>query len=190
MNSAPYIGRFAPSPTGPLHAGSLVAAMASFLDARAHGGTWLVRMEDVDEARTVPGAAEDVLRTLQALGMQWDGEVAVQSQRKALYAAARTKLGAHVYPCGCSRKEIADSLCIVHESPDAARATRAPAAMASRPASYGARLACTRARCGPRDEHISFDDRLQAANGQDLETEPGDFVLLRADGYGRTSWRS
>ena len=80
-----YIGRFAPSPTGPLHAGSLVAALASYLDARAHEGRWLLRIEDIDETRTVPGAAADIIDTLAALGMQPDGEIVWQSQRKALY---------------------------------------------------------------------------------------------------------
>src|ERR1035437_975276 len=104
-----YIGRFAPSPTGPLHAGSLVAAMASYLDAKAQHGRWLVRIEDIDEARTAPGAAELILRSLRGLGMQWDGEVAWQSQRKALYEAAFARLGSNIYPCCCSRREIADS---------------------------------------------------------------------------------
>src|SRR5205823_8668895 len=83
-----YIGRFAPSPTGPLHAGSLVAALASYLDAKVHGGQWLVRIEDVDEGRSVAGAAEGALDLLQRLGMRWDGEVVWQSRRGDLYAAA------------------------------------------------------------------------------------------------------
>ena len=106
-----YVGRFAPSPTGPLHFGSLVAAVASFLDARAAGGRWLVRIEDVDTTRTVPGAADDILRTLRALGLEWDGEVAVQSERTARYEAALQRLRALglTYACKCSRKELADS---------------------------------------------------------------------------------
>ena len=82
--TSPYVGRFAPSPSGPLHAGSLVAALASYLDARAHKGSWLVRIEDIDETRTVPGASEAILHALHTFGMHHDGEIVVQSQRKPL----------------------------------------------------------------------------------------------------------
>src|SRR5687767_2027928 len=102
-----YIGRFAPSPSGPLHAGSLVAAMASYLDAKAHQGQWLVRIEDIDEMRTVPGATEAIMQALASFGMQHDGEVVVQSRRKPLYQAAFDRLNGHTYACGCTRKEIA-----------------------------------------------------------------------------------
>src|SRR4051812_21757676 len=106
-----YAGRFAPSPTGPLHFGSLVAALASWLDARASGGQWLVRIEDIDKPRTVPGAADEILRTLEALGLTWDGEVVYQTARSERYEAAleRLRAGGHVYRCRCSRREIADS---------------------------------------------------------------------------------
>ena len=88
MIPIPYIGRFAPSPTGPLHFGSLVVAVASYLDAKAHHGKWLLRVEDVDEPRTVPGAAEMILRTLSILEMEWDGAIVTQSTRRDLYEAA------------------------------------------------------------------------------------------------------
>ncbi len=103
-----YRGRFAPSPTGPLHFGSLVAALASYLDARAHGGEWLVRMEDVDRPREMPGAADAILADLEFFGFQWDGPVMYQSQRTDAYREALEQLKAAdaVYPCGCSRKEI------------------------------------------------------------------------------------
>jgi glutamyl-Q tRNA(Asp) synthetase len=106
----PYIGRFAPSPSGPLHAGSLVAAMASYLDARLHGGRWLLRIEDIDETRTAADAAPAIRRALLGLGMHWDGAgIAVPSERKPLYRAASEHLSAHVYRCACTRREIVDS---------------------------------------------------------------------------------
>ena len=107
----PYRGRFAPSPTGPLHFGSLIAALGSCLDARQQGGAWLLRMEDVDTSRNVPGAADDILRTLAAFGFEWDGPVLYQSQRLAAYGAALEELkqAGLAYGCACSRKEIADS---------------------------------------------------------------------------------
>src|SRR5688572_31771490 len=105
MTAGTYRGRFAPSPTGPLHAGSLVAALASWLDARAHGGRWLVRIEDVDGARTAPAAEREILRQLHALGLVPDAPPLRQSQRGALYqdALAQLRAGDLAYPCGCTR---------------------------------------------------------------------------------------
>src|SRR5688572_23631391 len=116
---ARYRGRFAPSPTGPLHFGSLVAAAGSFLEARTRSGTWLVRMEDLDPPRVVPGAADDILRTLQACGMEWDGAVVRQSTRHDAYHSALHRLRDRglVYPCACSRREIADSAIVGIEGP-------------------------------------------------------------------------
>ena len=107
----PYIGRFAPSPTGPLHAGSLVAALASWLDARAHRGRWLVRIEDVDTPRCVPGADQLILAQLAACGLHPDAPPVYQSQRGPLYQAALDQLVAtgHAYPCGCTRADIAQA---------------------------------------------------------------------------------
>src|SRR3982750_1334009 len=98
-------GRFAPSPTGPLHAGSLLAAVGSYLDARTSGARWLVRVEDLDTPRVVPGCADEMLRTLEAFGFEWDGEVLFQSTRRAAYTDALAKLRAagRLYPCSCSR---------------------------------------------------------------------------------------
>ena len=112
LQAKPYVGRFAPSPTGPLHAGSLVAALASWLDARAHGGTWLVRIEDVDTARCSAQAHTTILRQLQQHGLVADGEVVVQSQRSALYQQALNALVAQrlAYPCTCPRRQIAQAL--------------------------------------------------------------------------------
>lgn len=174
-----YIGRFAPSPTGPLHKGSLVAAMASFLDARAHDGQWLVRVEDIDEGRNVPGAAEDILACLQSFDMQWDGEVVWQSRRKAHYQAAMEKLGSHVYACGCTRREIADSRVGVASDgaavyPGTCRNGLAPGKTAR---AYRLRVP------DGEDGRIGFEDRWAGKVTQQLATEVGDFVLKRADGF-------
>jgi glutamyl-Q tRNA(Asp) synthetase len=168
-------GRFAPSPTGPLHFGSLVAALASWLDARHAGGQWLVRIEDVDETRTVPGAADDILRTLEAFGLRWDGEVAWQSHRKPLYAAALERLRAAglAYRCRCSRKEIADSGLRGIEGavyPGTCRALALDAAAA------GADRFVVPA------ERVEFTDRVQGLVAQDVSLDVGDFVLKRRDG--------
>lgn len=175
----PYIGRFAPSPTGSLHKGSLVAAMASYLDAKAHGGKWLVRIEDIDEGRVVPGAADTILRALRNFGMQWDGEVEWQSRRKRLYQIAFEGLGAQVYACGCTRREIADSR--VGIAPDGAAVypgTCRQGLPAGRiPRAYRLRMPDDANAC------ISFEDRWVGRYGQDLKTQVGDFVLKRADGY-------
>lgn len=175
----PYIGRFAPSPSGPLHAGSLVAAMASYLDAKAHGGTWLVRIEDIDEARTVPESAESILETLRALGMQWDGEVVWQSRRKDLYQAAFEQLHGHTYPCGCTRREIADSRIGIASDgaavyPGTCRNGLAPGRL---PRAYRLRVP------DPGADLVSFHDAWIGAVKQHLASEVGDFVLKRADGF-------
>ena len=174
---AGYRGRFAPSPTGPLHFGSLVAAVGSYLDACSHGGQWLLRIEDVDQPRTVPGAADDILRTLAAFGFEWDGEVVVQSRRLDRYHAAlvRLQLDGDVYPCACSRSEIA-----------AATSQRSVDGGLLYPGVCRAGLAEGRAarawRIRVPDQALCFDDRIQGTNCQNLEREVGDFVLLRADG--------
>ena len=105
----PYVGRFAPSPTGPLHFGSLVAALASWLDCRSAGGRWYLRMEDLDRPRVVPGAADAILRQLEHFGLWWDGPVVYQSARLDLYRETLGKLASQSYPCACTRKELEDS---------------------------------------------------------------------------------
>lgn len=174
-----YVGRFAPSPTGPLHAGSLVAAMASYLDARAHGGTWLVRIEDIDETRTVAGAAEAILQTLAALGMQWDGEVVWQSRRKDLYQSAFERLAGQAYPCGCTRREIADSRIGVASDgaavyPGTCRHGLAPGRL---PRAWRLRVPES------GNDLVSFNDAWVGPVSQHLASEVGDFVLKRADGF-------
>lgn len=173
----PYRGRFAPSPTGPLHFGSLVAAVGSFLDARAHGGEWLLRMEDVDTPRNVAGAAEGILATLEAYGFEWDGPVLWQSTRFDAYAEALQRLidAGLAYGCGCSRKEIADSGS--HPAIDGGLAYPG-ICRNGLPAGRSARAW----RLRVNDEVISFIDRLQGAVTQHLESDIGDFVLRRADG--------
>ena len=171
----PYRGRFAPSPTGPLHFGSLVAAVGSYLEAKTRGGVWLVRMEDLDPPREQPGAAERILRTLEACGLNWDGKPMYQSQRGEAYRAALTRLEAHgvAYPCACTRREIADSGlgqdgALIY--PGTCRTGLAP----------GKAARAIRLRVG--HELIEFEDALQGKLSQDLAVEVGDFVLLRADG--------
>ena len=171
-----YRGRFAPSPTGPLHFGSLVAAVGSYLDARSRGGEWLLRIEDVDTPRNVPGAADDILRTLEAFGFEWDGPVLWQSRRGEAYDAAleRLRQAGLAYPCACSRKEIADS------------ATRAAVdGGLAYPGTCRGGLPPGRAarawRLRVAGEETLFVDRLQGRQTQWLETDVGDFVLRRAD---------
>lgn len=176
-----YIGRFAPSPTGPLHAGSLVAALASYLDARVNHGRWLIRIEDIDEARTVAGAAEDIIQTLAAFGMRSDGEILWQSTRQIRYSAAFDKLGDAVYACACSRKEIADSrLTLAADGaviyPGTCRNGLAPGRT---PRAWRLRVPAA------SDPHalIQFDDRWQGLISENLPEHVGDFVLKRADGF-------
>jgi len=177
---APYIGRFAPSPTGPLHAGSLVAALASYLDAQTHHGRWLLRIEDLDGARTVPDAAQAIIQTLERLGMRADGDIVWQSQRTPLYEAAFAQLAAQSYPCACSRKEIADSRTgfaadgaaiypgTCRTAPTGGRTARAWRVRVPEPGNAAGRLC--------------FTDRWQGEIGEDLGQAVGDFVLKRADG--------
>ncbi len=174
-----YRGRFAPSPTGPLHMGSLVAAMASYLDAKAHHGQWLVRIEDLDFDRNVVGADQHILASLQRCGMQADEKIEWQSHRTHLYQAALDKLGSFVFPCACSRKEIADSRLRagLHDSqiyPGTCRIGLAPDRVAR---SFRLRVPDGEAAV------IHFHDRLMGEQSQDLSTEVGDFVLKRADGF-------
>jgi glutamyl-Q tRNA(Asp) synthetase len=171
-----YAGRFAPSPTGPLHFGSLVAAVASWLDARAARGRWLLRIEDLDAPRTQAGAADAILRALERLGLTWDGPVLYQSLRRERYAAALQALHARTYWCGCTRREIADSSSGL--GPDGAQIY--PGTCREGLAS-GRMQRALRLRTGG-GAVIGFDDRVQGPQQQNVEREVGDFVLYRADG--------
>jgi glutamyl-Q tRNA(Asp) synthetase len=170
-----YCGRFAPSPSGPLHFGSLVAAVASFLDARAHGGRWLLRIEDVDAPRTVAGAETSILSALEAHGLEWDGPVLRQSDRTERYREALESLcrrGA-VYRCRCSRREIEDSAIVGVEGrvyPGTCRSLRLGAEV------EGAD------RFLVSQDAIAFDDRVLGTVEQSLARDIGDFVLRRRDG--------
>ena len=168
-----YRGRFAPSPTGPLHFGSLVAAVASYADARHHDGEWLIRIEDVDSPRSVAGADEEILATLAACGMQHDGEIIYQSRRNNAYQAALRQLREHklAYPCACTRREVADSALRGIEGPVYPGTCRHD--IGSRPARAW--------RVDTRGARIVFNDAVQGRIEQNLETDIGDFVLFRAD---------
>lgn len=169
-------GRFAPSPTGPLHFGSLVAALGSCLEAKTRNGQWLLRMEDVDEPRCSPAVAAGQLRTLERLGFEWDGEVMVQSGRKARYAELLDALKDKglAYPCGCTRRELADSAV----GPDGA-AVYPGTCRDGLPAGKTARSWRLRVDAAT----IGFEDAIQGPITQCLGLEVGDFVLFRADGY-------
>ncbi len=164
-----YIGRFAPSPTGPLHFGSLIAAVGSYLQAHQQHGQWQVRMEDLDPPREVAGAADNILRTLERYGFQWHGPVIYQSQRSDAYDDALATLGnqGHSFACSCTRKDILKAGGIY---PGTCR--------------NGAKLdtSAHAIRLNTQNAHIEFRDGLQGTIKENLEKEVGDFVLHRADG--------
>jgi glutamyl-Q tRNA(Asp) synthetase len=172
----PYRGRFAPSPTGPLHFGSMVAAVGSFIEARYRGGEWLVRMEDLDPPREAPGAADDILRTLEAFGLRWDGEVVYQSRRHALYEQALEKLQARdaLYACACSRREIADSSVSGVDGLVYPGTCRAGIAPGRAPRAWRVKV---------DGQKIEFIDAIQGRMNRDLTADFGDFVVRRADGF-------
>ena len=183
-----YIGRFAPSPTGPLHAGSLVAALASWLDARAHNGQWLVRIEDIDTPRCVKGADQGILEQLSACGLVADSEPKWQSQRTHLYENALSHLinKGWVYPCGCSRKEIEDIY--VSQGQDIARHSAAIYPGTCRDGLNGRPARAWRLNVQAVMEALhlpqtlQWHDRRMGQQQQDIAREVGDFVLKRADG--------
>jgi len=170
-----YRGRFAPSPTGPLHFGSLIAAVASFADARSCQGAWLVRMEDLDRLRDVPGAADQILRTLDAFGLHWDEPVVYKRHRTSLYEDALATLRDRnlTYPCACTRREIANAGRTGPDGPiypGTCRLGLLPGRQAR-----SERLRTT-------DGDIIIEDRVQKRYSQCLAADVGDFVLRRADG--------
>lgn len=171
-----YRGRFAPSPTGLLHFGSLVAALGSYLDARQHGGEWWLRIDDVDETRNVPGAEDAIRRALEMFGFEWDGEIIRQTERKERYQTALATLTREgfTYPCICSRRDIARIAMRGREGmiyPGTCRTTPP----AKRP-QHAVRL---KTAPGP----ITFSDRIAGTLSQDLVRDVGDFVVFRTDGF-------
>ena len=175
-----YRGRFAPSPTGPLHAGSLVAALASWLDARAHVGAWLVRIEDVDGARCVAGADREILSQLARCGLLPDEDPVWQSNRSSLYQSALDRLvaGGHAYPCGCSRKDIEAALAA--SGRPRVRGEEAPYPGTCRNGLHGKPARSWRLRV--QEGVVAWSDRRIGAQQQDVARDVGDFVLRRADG--------
>jgi glutamyl-Q tRNA(Asp) synthetase len=168
-------GRFAPSPTGPLHFGSLVAAIASAVDARASGARWIVRIEDVDEPRAVPGAERDILSTLARYGFAHDGGIVRQSERAERYALSIGRLDARgwLYACACTRRDL-------ESAPLAPSGERVYPGTCRRGVPPGRTANALRVRVGA--EPIAYVDRLQGMQRQDLASEVGDFVVRRADG--------
>ena len=198
-----YIGRFAPSPTGPLHAGSLVAALASWLDAKTNGGQWLVRIEDIDTPRCVPGAHQTILQQLAACGLHPDEPPVYQSQRSHLYQSDLNQLIAQsrAYPCGCSRQDIEQAIAAGHSGrlrerhgelvyPGTCRnGLNGKTARSWRFLStfYPLNKAIDqqiRAQAAPDSiaQTVNWTDRLSGPQSQNVSTEVGDFVLKRADG--------
>ncbi|NIV18086.1 MAG: tRNA glutamyl-Q(34) synthetase GluQRS [Woeseiaceae bacterium] len=169
--AAAYIGRFAPSPTGPLHFGSLLAAVASYLQARSRHGQWLLRVEDIDPPREQAGATDEILKALDCYGFQWDGAVSYQSTTREAHDAAIRQLvdTGHAYRCGCSRKDLADI-------PRGPLGTIYPGNC--REGSDAEECAI---RVRTNDQSTRFHDGLQGEQSMKLESESGDFVILRRD---------
>jgi len=172
----PVVGRFAPSPTGPLHFGTLLAALGSYLLARAVGGRWLLRVEDLDPPRVVPGAADAMLSLLEKLGFEWDGEVVYQSRRFDRYRQVLMQLREQglVFDCSCTRREILASAPHPGEEGPVYPGT-------CRNGAYGSR-AERAVRLRVPDENITYCDGILGEQGQNLEKEVGDYVLHRVDG--------
>jgi len=174
-HAGPPAGRFAPSPTGPLHFGSLLAATASYLEARRLNGRWYLRIDDIDPPRESPGAREDIPRCLEAFGFEWDGPIQYQSQQRPHYQDALDRLLANklAYPCACTRREVREHARDGVDGPIYPGTCREGLP----PGREGRAL-----RMLTRGAHIRFEDGLQGLVETDLEAEMGDFVIRRADG--------
>ena len=175
MISAGYCGRFAPTPSGPLHFGSLVAAAGSYLEAKSRGGRWRLRIDDLDAARVAPGAVDAILTSLEALGFEWDGALIFQSRRVLAYHCALHRLWQQrlLYPCACSRRQIAGSGPAGTEGPIYPGTCRS-----GLPRGRAARAV----RLDMAGATVIFDDALFGTQHRNLEREAGDFVVYRVDG--------
>ncbi|HID81227.1 MAG TPA: tRNA glutamyl-Q(34) synthetase GluQRS [Chromatiales bacterium] len=171
-----YIGRFAPSPTGPLHIGSLVAAVGSYLQAKSKNGKWLVRIEDLDPPREEPGAIDKILRSLEAHGLHWDGEIVYQSRRHEVYEAAIKQLieNNFAYSCTCSRKKLKTS------TTPGKFGLIYPGSCRNKTVQHDQKSAI---RVLTHNRRIDFFDKRTGEYGQQLESEIGDFIIKRADGF-------
>jgi glutamyl-Q tRNA(Asp) synthetase len=184
-----YRGRFAPSPTGPLHAGSLLAALGSWLDARKNGGKWLLRIEDLDTPRCIPGAEQQIQAQLLACGLSWDEELTYQSQRQDLYQAALERLrGLNLlYPCTCSRQTIANALAKLGVLTPRNQEMVYPGTCRPNPLEVHLPKLFSTPKVAwrlalPQHCQIEFEDLALGHQSQDLNQEVGDFVLRRNDG--------
>ena len=167
-----YVGRFAPSPTGPLHFGSLLAAVASYLQAKSHSGLWLLRVEDIDPPRQQDGAIEEILTALERYGFEWDGPVTYQSEsvERHLQVVCELRAAGFAYPCSCSRRDLAT-------------AEQGPlGAIYPGTCRNGCEGDEHAVRVRTDDTPVRFVDELQGTQSQELESESGDFVILRRDG--------
>ncbi len=184
MSQPHYIGRFAPSPTGPLHAGSLVAALASWLDARADGGQWLLRIEDVDTPRCVPGAADTILQQLATCGLVPDEAPISQSQRSALYQQALDQLilAGLAYPCSCTRQDIASALALKGHTRERHGELIYPGTCRSGLHGKPARAWRFLTTQADQSAEVTWTDRRLGLQTQNVSEQVGDFVLRRADG--------
>ena len=184
-----YRGRFAPSPTGPLHAGSLVAALGSWLDARKNGGQWLLRIEDLDTPRCIPGADQQIRAQLLACGLAWDEEPSYQSARQELYQEALERLNELklLYSCTCSRQTIASTLAALGIETPRNQEMVYPGTCRPNPLNTNSPELLKTSKVAwrlalPQNYHIEFEDLALGHQSQDLNTEVGDFVLRRNDG--------
>lgn len=182
LQSPPYIGRFAPSPSGPLHFGSLVAALGSYLQAHSQQGRWLLRIEDIDPLREVAGAADAILNALETYGFEWDGPVTYQSQRHPYYEEALSQLRDNklIYACNCSRKTIAAANIQINAN---SKSQYYPGTCRNKKLAFNRDKEPCSLRLYTEDRQLSFTDAIQGQVSQNIAQQTGDIVLFRRDGF-------